>query len=205
MQWVRKAGQLSAACLPMDTDWARVVAMTPRHSFIPRWWEGSPGSWQLHDGSSDPEQWMEAAYRPETLVTRVGTLHADHATDETAFGEPTSAATDPRLIVTMLRHGMVWPGLTALCVAGSGYTAALLSRRLGDTSITAIDIDAYLVHSAAERLDSVGLHPATAVCDITGELPGQFDRIISRVSVRPVPHSWLTALNPGGRLPDECA
>jgi protein-L-isoaspartate O-methyltransferase len=200
MQWTRHAGRLSAACFPVDADWAKVVAMTQRHTFIPRWWEGTPDSWQLHDGPCDPGQWLQAAYRPQTLVTRVGTLHADHATDETAIGESTSAATDPQLIVLMLRHGMVQPGLTALCVAGSGYTAALLSRRLGDAYVTVIDIDAYLVHSATERLDSVDLHPVTAVCDITGKLPGEFDRIVSAVSVRPVPQSWLTALNPGGRL-----
>lgn len=200
MQWVHHAARLTAACLPVDIDWARPVGMTQRHIFIPRWWERGPDSWQLHDGASNPEQWLEAAYSPRTLVTRVGALHADHATTETAIGESTSAATDPRLIVFMLRHGMIQLGSTVLCVAGSGYTAAILSRRLGDTSVTAIDIDPYLVQSATERLDSVGLHPATAVCDITGELPGQFDRIISTVSVRPVPRSWLTALNPGGRL-----
>jgi protein-L-isoaspartate O-methyltransferase len=42
-----------------------------------------------------------------------------------------------------------------------------------------------------------------AVCDITGPLPeepGEYDRIISTVSVRPIPASWLAALRPGGRL-----
>ena len=63
---------------------------------------------------------------------------------------------DPELIILMLKHGVVQAGSTALCGAGSGYTAALLSRRLGDTSVTAIDIDAYLVRSATERLSPKG-------------------------------------------------
>jgi hypothetical protein len=36
--------------------------------------------------------------------------------------------------------------------------------------------------------------------DATGPLPGQFDRIISMMSVPAVPGSWLEALRPGGRL-----
>src|SRR6185437_14848582 len=31
-------------------------------------------------------------------------------------------------------------------------------------------------------------------------LPGSYDRIVSMMSVAPVPASWLTALRPGGRL-----
>ncbi|MET7896983.1 hypothetical protein [Streptomyces mirabilis] len=61
-------------------------------------------------------------------------------------------------------------------------------------------MDPHLVKVAGERLDSMGLHPHTAVCDITGPLPGEHDRIVSTVSVRPVPASWLAALRPGGRL-----
>jgi hypothetical protein len=38
------------------------------------------------------------------------------------------------------------------------------------------------------------------VADITGDPPGEYDRIVSTVSVRPVPVSWLAALRPGGRL-----
>jgi hypothetical protein len=38
------------------------------------------------------------------------------------------------------------------------------------------------------------------VVDATGPLPGSFDRIVSTVSVRAIPPSWLEALRPGGRL-----
>jgi protein-L-isoaspartate O-methyltransferase len=200
MQWAKHAGRLSAAFHSTDAVWAQMVLMTPRHTFVPRWWEGGTDSWQLHDGARDPELWLEAAYACRSLVTCVGGLHADHATKETAAGEPTCVATDPRHIVFMLQQGMAQADSTALCVAGSGYTAALQSRRLGDSSFIAIDIDPYLVQSATERLGSMGLHPATAVCDIREELPGRFDRIISTVSIRSVPVSWLAALNPGGRL-----
>jgi SAM-dependent methyltransferase len=66
--------------------------------------------------------------------------------------------------------------------------------------VTSIDIDPYLVKAAEERLDGIGYRPRLAVADATGPLPGTFDRIVSMTSVAPVPTSWLTALNPGGRL-----
>ena len=63
-----------------------------------------------------------------------------------------------------------------------------------------IDVDEYLTKAAAERLDSIGLHPQVTACDATGPLPGTYDRIVSTVAVRPIPASWLSALRPGGRL-----
>lgn len=200
MEFEPYAARLGEACAQWDPEWAEVIATTPRHVFIPRWWEDNSDSWQLQDGPSDPQRWMDAAYASRSLVTRVGTLHADHATEATAVGQATSAATDPALITLMLRQGMVQSNSTVLCVAGSGYTAAVLSKRLGEEFVTAIDLDRYLVVSAAERLSSIGLHPTTDVRDITDDLSGEFDRIISTVSVRPIPKSWLNALKPGGRL-----
>jgi SAM-dependent methyltransferase len=86
---------------------------------------------------------------------------------------------------------------------GSGYGTALLATRLGDQHVTSIDVDEYLVKAAADRLASIGLHPAVTACDATGPLPSgtqSCDRIIATVAVRPVPAGWLAALRPGGRL-----
>ncbi|WP_433023195.1 methyltransferase domain-containing protein [Kribbella sp. CA-294648] len=84
---------------------------------------------------------------------------------------------------------------------GSGYSAALLGHRLGDELVTSIDVDAYLVQAARERLDGFGRRPRMVVADATGDLPeGEYDRMIATVSVRPVPRSWLAALRPGGQI-----
>ena len=66
--------------------------------------------------------------------------------------------------------------------------------------MTSVDVDDYLVKAAAERLARTGLHPQVTVCDATGRLPGSYDRIVSMMSVAPVPASWLAALRPGGRV-----
>ena len=201
MEFEPYAARLAAVSVHPASRWAGAVAAVPRHVFVPHWWAPVAGGWELRDGPSDPPKWMEAAYENRTLVTRVGSLHADHATagDEPS-GYPTSSSTLPGLVVTMLRHAMVPNDSQVLCVTGTGYTTAVLCSRLGEQNVTSVDVDPYLVQSAETRLASVGLHPHMAVCDITGALPGMYDRIVSTVSVSTIPVSWLAALKPGGRL-----
>ena len=145
---------------------------------------------------------MRAAYSDQTLVTRLGIAHADHARPaDHPDGRPTSSATQPGLVVAMYRHAGITDGSHVLDIGtGSGYGTALLARRLGDRLVTSIDIDDYLVAAAADRLDEVGLRPEVITGDATGLLPGSYDRIVSMMSVAPVPASWLLALRPGGRL-----
>ncbi|WP_406376701.1 hypothetical protein OG788_07845 [Streptomyces sp. NBC_00647] len=88
-----------------------------------------------------------------------------------------------------------------MVTTGTGYGAALAGHRLSAELVASVDVDPYLVEAAAGRLAVIGLHPHTSVCDLTqAPLPGRFDRIVSTVSVRPVPAVWLHALRPGGRL-----
>jgi protein-L-isoaspartate O-methyltransferase len=206
MSWHDHAARLAADVTSYRSRWWHAVSATPRHVFVPRWWDtpagAAFGTWELHEGPSDETAWMAAAYSDQTLITQVAGLHADHARPgkETA-GRPTSSSTLPSLVVRMLRHAEVYPGAAVLDVAtGSGYSAALLCRLLGDGQVTSIDVDPYLVDAASRRLGEIGLHPRVIGCDATGPLPGLYDRIVSMVSVRPVPASWLTALKPGGRL-----
>ncbi|MGQ4428858.1 protein-L-isoaspartate(D-aspartate) O-methyltransferase, partial [Streptomyces violaceoruber] len=177
------------------------LAATTRHAFVPSWWENVGGHWELQDGAADPGRWLEAAYSNRTLVTRVGTLHADDAAAGcVTSGLPTSSSTLPGLIVQMYRHAKIGDGNEVLVTTGSGYGTALACQRLSDRQVTSIDFDPDLVALATDRLGLAGHRPEVAVCDITGRLPGTYDRIVSTVSVRPVPVSWLAALRPGGRL-----
>jgi protein-L-isoaspartate O-methyltransferase len=143
---------------------------------------------------------MAAAYSNRTLVTRVGEEHADQAEEKQADGLPTSSSTLPSLVVQMYRHAMIADDSDILVTTGTGYGTALACRRLGAEHVTSLDVDPYLVTAAANRLHDIGLRPQMAVCDITGPLPGTFDRIIATVSTRGVPAPWLKALRPGGRL-----
>ncbi|MFF4988246.1 methyltransferase domain-containing protein [Streptosporangium saharense] len=206
MNWQPRATWLAAAAVPRGSRWRGPVASTPRHLFVPRWWDTPAGTysrtWDLHDGPSDTEAWMDTAYEDQTIVTQVAGVHADHAEAGAVIkGQPTSSSTLPGLVVQMFHHAEIYDGADVLDVAtGSGYSAALLAGHLGDDRVTSVDVDPYLVEAAAVRLDAVGLRPKVLATDATGPLPGEYDCIVSMVSVRPVPASWLVALRPGGRF-----
>ncbi|MBX3168185.1 MAG: methyltransferase domain-containing protein [Candidatus Eremiobacteraeota bacterium] len=199
MDWKPQAVTLSQRVTHPTSRWRGAVALVPRHLLVPRWFAAEGEKWKAVDGSSDPVRWLKQAYRDATIITRVGPVHADGA--EEASGRPTSSSTLPTLVLMMLRHLRVFEGARVLDVGtGPGYAAALLSHRLGGNCVTSIDVDPYLVEVARERLGGLDLRPTLKVCDATGPLPGQYDRIVATVSVRPVPPSWLTALKPGGVL-----
>jgi protein-L-isoaspartate O-methyltransferase len=210
--WQARAAALAEAVVHPSSRWHTPIAHTPRHLLVPRWWRYLPdeGGWTLRDGPSDPERWMNAAYSNRTLVTRVGDLHADHATDnDHPTGLPTSSSTLPGLVVAMYQHAMLTDDSNVLCVTGSGYGTALLTQRLTARQVTSIDIDTYLVDTARQRLSDGPRQeghqqadggPFLNVCDITGPLPGSFDRIVSTVGLPDIPPTWLTALKTGGRL-----
>ena len=209
MRWKSHADRLAAEVTHPISRWRPAVGAVPRHLFVPRWWErDGPGSrlglatWELRDSPADPDAWVRAAYADQPLITRVGALHADHATsDDRPTGLPTSSAIAPGVIVRMLRHARLTDDGDVLEVsAGTGYGAAVLCERSGYRQVTTIEADEYLTKAAGERLAGIGLHPRVTRGDPYGPLPGRFDRIASMVAVRPVPANWLTALHPGGRL-----
>jgi protein-L-isoaspartate O-methyltransferase len=203
LDWRPRAVALADESVHPSSPWYEVVASTPRHLLVPRWWRYLPGEggWTLRVGADDPERWLNAAYSNRTLVTRVGPVHADHATGgDHPTGLPTSSSTLPALVVSMFDHAMISGTSDVLCVTGSGYGTALLAGRLGDQRVSSVDVDPYLVQAASRRLDSIGMVPWVEVCDITGPLPGVYDRIVSTVGLPTVPASWLTALRTGGRL-----
>ncbi|MGW6455043.1 methyltransferase domain-containing protein [Streptomyces sp. NPDC055078] len=205
MDWQRHAQQLAQQVTDPDSRWLSPVANVPRHELVPRWWErNASGGWSLRIGEDDPGAWMKAAYSDQSLITRVGPLHADHAKpgDQTE-GMPTSSATLPGLVVTMLRHGRLGDGLDLLDLGtGAGGLTAYAARRIGDRHVTSLDVDPYLTSAAAERLARLGLHPRFRAVDATAEIPGVYDRIIATVGMTPGPgfRPMLGALREGGRL-----
>ncbi|TDW92166.1 MULTISPECIES: methyltransferase domain-containing protein [Kribbella] len=203
--WTDAARKLADEITAAAPEWHDSVSSTPRHQLVPRWWEPIPDSYPFAWGLRTPhpdQPWAEI-YADETLVTRVGALHADRADlSDRPTGLPTSSSTLPGLIVRMLH--LLSPGEQDRVLdvgTGSGYSAALLARRLGDKQVTSIDVDPYLVDAARERLAAFGRTPHLEIADATGSLPdANYDRIIATVSVRPIPPAWLDALRPGGKI-----
>ena len=96
MNWEAHAGRLAGEVAHRASRWHGPVAMTPRHLFVPNWWERR----RVRRGVADSEAWVAAAYSDRTLVTRIGVSHADHAMpDDRPQGWPTSSATLPSLVL----------------------------------------------------------------------------------------------------------
>lgn len=210
--WNSAAQRLAASTvIRPESRWYQPLATTPRHLFVPRWWTKATSSdgeevWKLRDGASDTEAWLRDVYADTTLVTRVGTLHADHAKEGQTLprgraSRSTSSSTLPALVLMMYRAAFITNTSRLLVTTGSGYGTALACTRLRDEQVTSVDVDPYLVEVARERLAAAGHYPRIEVCDLTGDLPESgYDRIISTVSMPAVPSSWLKALAPDGRL-----
>jgi|ERR1022692_13479 protein-L-isoaspartate O-methyltransferase len=203
--WESRARALAETIVYPQSRWQDAVVSTPRHLLVPRWFERGQETnrWELRDGPSDQGAWLDAAYGAgQTLVTRVGPVHADQAEPGTSCqGWPTSSSTLPYLVIAMYRHARIYDGADVLDVGtGPGYGCALLTRRLGAEHVTSIDVDPYLTSTATARLADCGLHPQILTCDASTELPGNYDRIVPMLSMSAIPPSWLTALRTGGRL-----
>lgn len=198
MNWQTHAGRLADQAAGPRSRWYEAISKTPRHLLVPRWWEAG----RLVIGDAEPGEWMRAAYSDRTLITRLGPLHADQAMpDSQPDGYPTSSSTAPSLVIDMYRHGRLFDGADILDIGtGSGYGCGLLAERFGDASVTSVDVDPYLTEVAAQRLADIGLRPRIVTTDATKLLPGTFDRIVSMVSVKPIPEAWMSALRPRGRM-----
>lgn len=182
-----------------DPVWRRAFEQTPRHVFVPRFWQlgqyNIPTT--LVDGC-DPgvrTQWLEACYRNQALVTRW-----------VADGErraPVSSASAPSLVARMLRLLDIHGGEQVLEVGtGTGWNAALLCHRLGETNVTTVDIDAVMVAEAQAHLHRCGYGPRVEVADGRAGYPATapYDRIVATAATDRVPAAWIDQLTDGGLI-----
>lgn len=155
---------------------------------------------------------VEAAFRrvPRDLFLPgipLGEAYADEPiyTKHDGTGARISAASQPKIVATMLEQLQIQPGQKILELgAGTGYNAALMATITGDTGhVTTIDIDDDLVagarmHLATASITSVDVVLADGALGHSETAP--FDRVIATVGAFEIPTPWLEQLAPGGRL-----
>ncbi|MCY7342086.1 MAG: methyltransferase domain-containing protein [Pseudonocardia sp.] len=173
-------------------EWHDAVEHVPRHAFVQRAYEQDPtGLWT----SWEADAHWDRVYAPKTLVTALDSRRG--------YPEPASSSTNPELMVRMLEMLDLRDSHRVLEIGtGTGYNAALLSRRLGDTRVFSVDIDPELVALAGQRLRTAGYRPTLAAVDGQDGLPehAPYDRIIATCSAPAVPLSWAEQLAPGGSV-----
>ncbi|RKS05554.1 protein-L-isoaspartate(D-aspartate) O-methyltransferase [Nocardiopsis sp. Huas11] len=190
--------------------WQEAFAAVPRETFIPylaTYTDGQGATeYRLHDGtdSSQRDTWLALVYSDTTLITQLNERPVEEVvTSERGEGHATSSSTAPGLMARLLETLDVRDGHRVLEIGtGTGFNAALLSRRLGAQYVTTIDIDADLTDKARQRLATVGLNPAVHTVDgrqgWLGNAP--YDRIMATCSTPHVPYAWVEQTCDGGKI-----
>ncbi|MEV8435169.1 methyltransferase domain-containing protein [Streptomyces chartreusis] len=179
-----------------DPGWREVFGAVPRHLFVPYYYVGVAGGYERRWGQSpDPaarERWVRGAYADTPLATRL------------RDGELLSSSSQPSLMAMMLVALEVADGHRVLEIgAGTGYNAALLTRRLGDDDlVTTVDLEPEITESARRHLAAAGYRPAVVTGDGARGVPARapFDRIVATCALPSIPRAWLAQCRPDARI-----
>ncbi|MEU1945506.1 methyltransferase domain-containing protein [Streptomyces sp. NPDC020125] len=136
-------------------------------------------------------RWLAGAYADAPLATRV------------RDGELITSSSQPSLMARMLQALQVRDGDRVLEIgAGTGYNAALLAHRLGDTHVTTLDLDPEITEAARNHLAAAGFRPAVVTGDGARGCPlhAPYDRIIATCAVASIPPAWLGQCRPGALI-----
>ncbi|WP_329384751.1 methyltransferase domain-containing protein [Streptomyces sp. NBC_01716] len=183
-------------------SWRGAFARAPRAAFVPEvvWApdDGSPNGHRRITRAAEPDTWRSLVDADGVVVTQL-----DDGADN-GPGVPTSSASKPSLVASMLRHLDVTDGARVLDVGtGTGWTSALLVARLGGEAVTTVEVDPRISGEAAHRLKSAALSPARLlVGDGLAARPegAPYDHIHSTAAVRRIPRTWIEQTRPGGTI-----
>lgn len=184
-----------------DARWRQGLREVPRHLFIPPagWADADDGSRAIDRGAGEPG-WWAAVYSDAPIMTQAD----DGATDPASgTGTATSAASQPSLVLDFLDLLDVQDGHRVLEIGtGTGWTAALLSWRVGGGNVTSIEVDEHVATRARVNLDRAGYTPRLITGDGAAGWPAgaPYDRVHITCGVERVPPAWIEQTRPGGRI-----
>lgn len=180
--------------------WRKTLYEVPRHLFIPTRGWASPNDDRDDypiDRDKDSAGWLDAVYSNSIIITQVDDGLTDPITGKGAF---TSSCSAPSAVYEFLKQLNVLPPQNILDIGtGTGWTAGLLSARVGDQNVTSIEIDSDLSATAAKNLKGAGFSPRLIVGDGSeGWAEGApYDRIHVTCAVRQIPYAWIKQARPG--------
>ncbi|MGW5449142.1 methyltransferase domain-containing protein [Streptomyces asiaticus] len=177
-----EAGDPAAAAAPSDTRTTRAGEAGAAHGTV-----GYTRLWRDDPHPLRRARWLAGAYADAPLATRV------------RDGELITSSSQPSLMARMLQALQVRDGDRVLEIgAGTGYNAALLAHRLGDTHVTTLDLDPEITEAARNHLAAAGFRPAVVTGDGARGCPlhAPYDRIIATCAVASIPSAWLGQCRP---------
>ncbi|GAA4236004.1 methyltransferase domain-containing protein [Actinomadura meridiana] len=209
------ADQLTEAGDLTDPAWRAAAHAVPRHLFVP------PTAWaspyeepeRRIDVDADPAGWWNAAYANHPIITQYddgATPSAEVNSDERRHC--TSSLSAPDVVFPFLElldvnglaeraHGDGRPHVRVLEIGtGTGWTAGLLSARIGAENVVSIEVDGQVAKQAAANLEAAGLSPVLITGDGALGFPevSPFDAVHVTCGVTTVPYSWVERTRPGG-------
>jgi methyltransferase of ATP-grasp peptide maturase system len=187
-----------------DARWAEAFRTVPRHVFLPRFFVPDGRGWRAVAREDDGG--LVLTYSPNVLVTQLDddpSRWTEARAGGPVHGTPTSSSSMPAIMAIMLEALLVSDGKRVLEIGtGTGYNAALLCHRLGESSVSTVDIDPVLVESAVKCLAECGFAPTCEIYDGAQGFPREapFDRVLCTCSVSSIPPAWLEQVVPGGLI-----
>ncbi len=184
----------------LSPQWRAAFAAVPRHVFLPgkSWFPGEDDRLVPIDRDQNFERWMDLAYSDIYIVTQID----DGATVWPQTGRASSSSSMPSVMLTMLDALDVGDGMRVLEIGtGTGYNAAILSRRVGADHVTTVELDPGLSATAAVNLKTAGC-PVTVVCG-DGAMgyanSAPYDRVLSTCAViGEILYRWVEQTRPDG-------
>lgn len=184
-------------------SWEALLDEMPRTPFIPDTiWVDDGNGYVALSKHSDPEGWQAAVSANAPIITQVNLGNVQPG-QRGRF--PSSSCSAPSIVAEMLDALDVRPGQSVLEIGtGTGWNAALLSRRVGARGrVATIEVDPQVAEHARRALSKAGYPPLVVTGDGLAGYPAcaRYDRVISTASIRElVPEAWLDQLQLGGRV-----
>ncbi|WP_233510122.1 methyltransferase domain-containing protein [Actinomadura craniellae] len=196
------ADLLTASGHLTDPRWREALHAVPRHLFAPpvAWVGSADGPDRRVDRADDEVAWLDAVYSDTPIVTQ---LDDGNTPLEKGGDNYTSSLSAPGIVIVFLELLQVWRYHRVLEIGtGTGWTAALLSARVGAENVTTIEVDEQVSAQAAGNLRKSGYRPALICADGARGRPeaAPYDRVHVTCGVREVPYQWVEQTRPGGRV-----
>ncbi len=160
-----------------------------------------PASWI--DRRQDPDRWQAMVRSDLAIGTQLddGTVDLTATTKADPAAMATSSCSAPRLVAEMLTLLDAAPDHRVLEIGtGTGWTAALLARQVGQGNVVTIEIDEAVAARATANLESAGYAPRVVVGDGAHGWPdaAPYDRVHVTAGAATVPYAWVEQTRRGG-------